>query len=473
MATAFGADDPFVIEQRRAQENLQQAQESKQYRPPKGPGMVSGIYVKTHPLQYLAEMLRSYTGGQREREAQAQLEDIGTRRNKAITDTTSAYVDALRGSPEQRTAMQADYFDEADRASLGDSANLTAVTPERKADPAKANQILMSSQFPAFQQMGFTNMMETQRKMAEQAQAQAQNQKYMGILSSVENPQDAIRAGVPTNVVKDYYEARNFNRDKVQYKDVGGQLVPVTEYGDRPTNVAPLDKTGNPFSDLVVRDTAGNIVPNAPLVGVKGTIAEKGAPKVDARTYNTQETEQSKTYGKTLGEIRGKITQAGFDAPKQLAKLDRMEQLLQGVDGGAAAPTIAQVSSLANSFGIKLDKNLGPKEAAIALAINMASGLREPGTGPMTDKDFDNFLKQVPDLSKSAAGRQAIMTTLRASIQRDLEAAKFSRDYAKQNNGVIDDNFFDAMANFYAQNPVVNIPMPETNSRGGQFRVVR
>ena len=65
------------------------------------------------------------------------------------------------------------------------------------------------------------------------------------------------------------------------------------------------------------------------------------------------------------------------------------------------------------------------------------------------------------------------MTTLRAATQRDLQAAQFSREYAKRNNGVIDDNFFDAMADFYAKTPVVNIPMPETNARGNQFRVVR
>jgi hypothetical protein len=369
--------------------------------------------------------------------------------------------------------MQADAFDEADRASLGGNQNLTAVTPERKADPMAAYQSLMNAPDAAMRTQGMTGMMNMQAEQAKLAQAQAQQAKQMQVLQSAQTPQAALQAGVPYEMVKNYYESKNLGRDKVQYKDVGGKLVPVTEYGDQPTNVASLDKTGNPFSDLVVRDAAGNIVPNAPLASVKTGIAKAGATNVDARNFNTQESEQSKSYGKTLGEIRGKITQAGFDAPKQLAKLDRMETLLQGIDGGAAAPTLAQIASTANSFGIKLDENLGPKEAAIALAVNMASGLREPGTGPMTDKEFDNFLKQVPDLSKSAEGRKAIMTTLRAATQRDLQAAQFARDYAKQNKGVIDDNFFDAMAGFYAQNPVVNIPMPATNARGSQFRVVR
>jgi hypothetical protein len=340
-------------------------------------------------------------------------------------------------------------------------------------DPMAAYSLAAASQSPTLRKVGLEGTMSLASEQAKQRTAQAQQQKYMDILRNAKTPQDALAAGVPFETVKNFTESKDLGRQKVEFKDTGGQLVPVTQYGETPTGVATLEKTGNPFSDLVLRGPNNQMMPNTPLVGAKTQISKAGATTVDARNFNTQESEQSKSYGKTLGDIRGKITQAGFDAPKQLAKLDRMETLLQGIDGGAAAPTLAQIASTANSFGIKLDKNLGPKEAAIALAINMASGLREPGTGPMTDKDFDNFLLQVPDLSKSAEGRKAIMTTLRAAIQRDLQAAQFSREYAKRNNGVIDDNFFDAMADFYAKTPVVNIPMPETNARGNQFRVVR
>jgi hypothetical protein len=459
-----------------AQEQVLQAQLKRyggqQYQAPQGQ-MVGGHYVAPNFLQHIAEGLRGYGGIKGTAMAEQELKDLSGKRQTAMADALRSFSTNMAGAPEQRTPMQADAFDEADRASLGGNQNLTSVTPERKSDPYAAFASLASAPDSALRSAGTTGMINMSTKQAELAQAQAQQARQMQVLQSAQTPQAALQAGVPFEMVKNYYESKNLGRDKVEFKDVGGQLVPVTQYGDTPTGVQPLTKTGNPFSDLVLRGADGNMAPNAPLVGVKTGIAKAGATNVDVKNFNTQESEQSKTYGKTMGEIRGAITQAGFDAPKQLAKLDRMETLLQGVDGGAAAPTLAQVSSLANSFGIKLDKNLGPKEAAIALAVNMASGMRQPGTGPMTDKDFDNFLKQVPDLSKSAEGRKAIMTTMRASVQRDLEAAKFARDYAKQNNGVIDDNFFDSMANFYAQNPVVNIPMPATNARGGQFRVVR
>jgi len=418
--------DPFAAQQAQAQASLQAAQQAKQYRTPQGPGMVGRVYVGAHPLQGLAEVLRTRQAANQEEDAMKQLQGIGQQRQTESNRVSDAMLGALRGTPAMpENAPQPDYQG-------------NAVGPTMPAQPAKAGSMMdaykvaANSQLPEYQRMGREGMMkQSQDQMAKQRDEQIW-------AASGGDARKALQLGMDANKVKIYSE-------------LGGDMT----------------------KDLLVRDAQGNLVPNTALIDIKRSITKAGAPVVDARSYNTQESEQSKTYGKTLGEIRGNITQAGYEAPKQLAKLDRMEELLKGVDGGAAAPTLAQISSTANSLGIKLDKNLGPKEAAVALAVNMATGMRQPGTGPMTDKDFDNFLKQVPDLSKSAEGRKQIMTTMRASIQRDLEAAKFAREYAKRNNGVVDDNFFDSMADFYAKNPVVNIPMPETNSRGGQFRVVR
>jgi len=467
----------FEQQQLDLMQRRKRAQEGQTFNPIEGQ-MVSGRYVAPHFTQILAESLRGYNSIQDEKKFDQQLKDLRGKRQETEARDMSAFVDLLRPKPavaSTTTPTQMPSFDEADAQSMqgvqgyGATTGAQAATP---GDPMSAYNFAATSQSPTLRKVGLEGTMSLANEQAKLQTAQTLQQKYIDILRTSKTPQDALAAGVPFETVKNFTESKNLGREKVDYKDVGGKLVPVTQYGETPTGVAALEKTGNPFSDLILNQN-GQMVPNKPLVGAKQSIAKAGATNVDARTFNNQETEQSKTYGKTLGEIRGTITQAGFDAPKQIAKLDRMDALLQGVDGGAAAPTLAQVSSLANSFGIKLDKNLGPKEAAIALAVNMASGMRQPGTGPMTDKDFDNFLKQVPDLSKSAEGRKQIMATMRASIQRDLEAAKFSREYAKRNNGVIDDNFFDAMADFYAKTPVVNIPMPETNARGNQFRVVR
>jgi hypothetical protein len=346
--------------------------------------------------------------------------------------------------------------------------------------PAKAGsmddfyRVAAGSQFPQFQQMGMQGALTNAQEQAKRLQAQQENQRIMGVLQAAKTPQEAIAAGVPPETVKSFYESRNYGRDKVSYQKSGsGDLVPVTEYGDTPINAAPIKNTGNRFSDLLVTDpVTGQLVQNAPLVGAKTGIARAGKPQitVENKNYTTQESEQSKVYGKTLGEMRGNITQAGFDAPRKLQQLDRMEQLLGNVDaGGKGAPLAADIASYAKSIGITIDPKLGAKEASEALAVEMALGMKKPGTGPSTDKDFDAFMQTVPSLSKTPEGRKQITRTIRAAVQRDLEASKFARDYAKANNGVIDDNFFDAMSDFYAKNPVVTPDLPATNSRGNKL----
>lgn len=446
----------FDLEQQLIDARRRRFGEQAQTQAPQG-RMVGGRFVAPHALEYLAAGLRGFGGIRGEQMAEDELRQLQTTRQQAVADALRGFNENMQGRPEE--VLPPD-----------------VAGPPQPAQPQNipaAYQALMQAPDPSLRQMGMQGSMQFAQKAAEQRRAEQDRQRLMGILQN-STPQQAIAAGVPVDLVKSYYESPNIGRQKVQFiKTPSGDMVPRTEFGDVPQNVSEIRNTGNVFSDLLIRDPAtGQIVPNEPLVGAKGRIAERGATrvKVENKNYSTQETEQSKAYGKTLGEIRGAVTQAGFDAPGKLARLDRMEQLLQGIDGGAAAPAMADVASFAQSLGIKLDPNLGNKQAAEALAREMAGTLRQPGTGPMTDKDFDNFLRQVPSLSKTAEGRAQIITTMRAAIERDLRASKFARDYARQNNGVIDDNFFDAIANFYATNPVVTPNMPKTNARGAQIR---
>ncbi|MDO9131964.1 hypothetical protein [Hydrogenophaga sp.] len=416
--------------------------------------MVSGHFVAPSWTQGLAQVLKAYQGGKGMREADARQKALAEAVRGRQTEELGKFTGLMNGRPAEQ--LPDDQFGPA--------------RPAEKPDLAAAYQYAAGAKTPGLQQVGLTGAMQMAQDRAKQEQARAEQQRVLGLIQSEGSPQAAIAAGAPPEMVKQFYESKNYGRDKVQYKDVGGKLVPVTEYGDQPQNVAPLDKTGNPFSDLVLRGPDGSMTPNAPLVGVKTGIARAGKPviSVDARNYNTQESEQSKVYGKQLGEIRGTITQAGIDAPKRMAQLDRMDELLTGVDGGRLSPAGAELASAANSLGIKIDPKLGNKQGAEALAIEMALKMRPPGSGPMTDKDFDNFLKTVPSLAKTSEGRKQISTTMRAALQRDMEAAKFSREYAKQNGGVIDDNYFDSLADFYNKNPVVTPQMPATNAQGNR-----
>jgi hypothetical protein len=239
------------------------------------------------------------------------------------------------------------------------------------------------------------------------------------------------------------------------YKVVGDALVSVGPQGVKEAYRAPARADMN---QLIIPGPDGKPVVNQMLLDARGQIAERGRTQVTQSVGAGKfESEYDKDQGKTFSQVYNTIQQAGFNAPTQLKKLERMEQLLTGVDGGKLAPLGADIASAARSLGWNIDPKLGNKEAAESLAIEMALKMREPGTGPMTDKDFANFLNIVPSLAKSPEGRAAITQTMRASLRRDQAIAQMARDYAKQNGGRLDAGFYDAAAAFMAENPVVNL----------------
>jgi hypothetical protein len=213
--------------------------------------------------------------------------------------------------------------------------------------------------------------------------------------------------------------------------------------------------------------------PNLAYQEFKTNTAKAGAPKIEVsqRTENLskQESKQSEVYGGDLGKLRADAQNRAFQAPGKIANLDRMAQLLDGVDSGKLSGLGLEAARFAKSLGLNIDPKLGNKQAAEALAIEMALQMREPGSGPMTDRDFDNYLNTVPSLAKTAEGRREITATLKAKARRDIQMAKMMREYAKKHNGVIDDDFLDEAAEYMAANPVV--PIARDYGDGWKMRV--
>jgi hypothetical protein len=242
---------------------------------------------------------------------------------------------------------------------------------------------------------------------------------------------------------------------------VGERLIDPDTY--KPVYEAPIQEDYNkPF--------LSDGRPNPAYQQYATTKAREGATRVDigptrVENITTQESEGSKVYGKGLGEMQVSMQKQGFQAPSKIANLDRMSQLLEGVDSGRFSGAGMEVARFAKSFGLDVDPKLGNKQAAEALAIEMALQMREPGSGPMTDKDFDNYLNSVPNLAKTSEGRRQITATMKAKAKRDIEMSKMAREYAKKNRGVIDDNFLDVAAQYMAQNPVV--PIDKSGASGG------
>lgn len=396
-----------------------------------GTETIGGWAVKKSPWEGLSKIAQAFAANYASGKADEAQSDLNKASGQKLADTLSAYQSDMQGRPAQSYPVTDDEFG-------AQTATAPATAPNKQAALAR----LLQSGSPALQQLGLQQML-------------AKPESPFGKINPADFTPNSLRAFGTTGSVADLVPAPN-----MAAVSTGGG----TQFYNPRTVVegSVIPNTGNPYKDLLVPGADGNPTANIPLVDAQKAIraAGKAETKIAVTNNSTQESEQSKVYGKGLGEIRTSIMNSGFQAPTKLARLDRMQDLLSGIDGGKLAPTIAELSSVAESFGIKLDPSLGNKQAAEALTIQMALDMRPPGTGPMTDKDLAAFMQTVPSLARTPDGRSQINKTMRASVQRDVQAAKLARDYAKRNNGVIDDNYFDELSNFYAQNPVVTPTAP-------------
>lgn len=262
---------------------------------------------------------------------------------------------------------------------------------------------------------------------------------------------EAVRAGV---MPYDQYLS-SMRKDDTPVKLGPGEVL----LGGRASGYKPLATAPQKEDDFVTNMRTAGIDPASPqgraLMGQ--WLQKQSTHQAPVNVNLAYETEYAKAQGKDFADMMSGLNKTSFTAPAQLRKLERMDKLLADVDGGKLAPMGLEVASALNSLGIKVDPRLGNKEAAESLAREMAGGLRQPGTGPMTDKDFENFMAQVPSLSKSASGRRQIIETMRASLNRDMELAKRARDYQRR-TGKLDNGFLDEMSQFIAENPVVAAP---------------
>ena len=319
-----------TIAQQRARYLQQQNQQAPEGR------MVGGRYVAANPLEYLAAGLRGYGGMRGEQMANQELKDLQTQKQDAMKGDMSRMVEALRGTPEKTISAPSPFDTEG-------AGQFTM--PAKQGSVKDFYGAAMESQFPQFQQMGMQGALSSAQDDAKALQTQQQQQRIMSILQSANSPQEAIAAGVPPETVKSFYESRNYGRDKVTYQKSGsGDLVPVTEYGDTPTNATPIKNTGNRFSDLLVTDpVTGELVQNAPLVGARTGIAKASAAKT-----NVSVNMPDKKFYEGLGTaVSGQIEKGFEQAQSAVQTLNNANQISQSLDKALVGPLANQRLTLA------------------------------------------------------------------------------------------------------------------------------
>ena len=188
------------------------------------------------------------------------------------------------------------------------------------------------------------------------------------------------------------------------------------------------------------------------------SIGQKRAGATNLNINQNQEKEENKAVGKYFGEQYADIQRAGLSSSAKINRINRLNQLLDGVNTGKFSPLGVEVASAAQSLGFNIDPKLGNKQAAEALANEMALEMRNPSggagmPGALSDKDRE-FLKQmVPGIEKTPEGRKLISDTAISLAKRDSEVAKMARDYRKR-NGAIDEGFYEELSAYAEKNPM-------------------
>lgn len=166
---------------------------------------------------------------------------------------------------------------------------------------------------------------------------------------------------------------------------------------------------------------------------------------------------QTKVAG-DQSDQRKAIMNSGFSASGKIAKLQQIDKLLGDFEGGKLSQTALDFSSAANSLGIKLDKNLPNKEAALAMSREIALSLRDPSNGggmpgAMSDSDRNFLSSMTPDISQTAQGRKQIIGAAVAVQQRNQQVAGFARKYEAK-YGKLDNGFYDQLSKWSDVNPM-------------------
>lgn len=130
--------------------------------------------------------------------------------------------------------------------------------------------------------------------------------------------------------------------------------------------------------------------------------------------------EFAKLDAQKLNEIGG----IGLDATGSLARINRLESLLQNIDTGLGT----SVKSFAGRFGIQTE-GLSDIQAAEALINSLVPLQRPAGSGPMSDADLALFQRSLPSLINSPQGNQLIIDTMRGIAEYDAMGADIVQKY--------------------------------------------
>jgi hypothetical protein len=86
-----------------------------------------------------------------------------------------------------------------------------------------------------------------------------------------------------------------------------------------------------------------------------------------------------------------------------------------------------------------------------SLQIQAALGMKKPGTGPMTDKDFENFQNTVAQLGNTAAANKMIIAASQENVNSQKQYAQEMRDFIEANPNATGVSIYQARSEIQAR----------------------
>jgi hypothetical protein len=167
---------------------------------------------------------------------------------------------------------------------------------------------------------------------------------------------------------------------------------------------------------------------------------------------------QSLEVSKNYGTIFNTLQNSAMQNPAKIAKLQQIGNLLGDFEGGKFSKSAMGLAQALNSAGIKIDPKLPNKEAAEAMASEIALELRTTADGAgmpghMSDPDREYLKAMTPNMSQTPTGRKAIINARVKVMERQNQVAVMARQY-RQKYGKLDDSFFGQLQDWSNRNPI-------------------
>lgn len=156
--------------------------------------------------------------------------------------------------------------------------------------------------------------------------------------------------------------------------------------------------------------------------------SEKDIAEFEAEVKSAvDENQKTRELGQTAIDVKDNVT--------------LIRPLIQQVNSGPLAPAAAAIESIGEQFGVdlkgKLTDNLAASQALAGLAFELAAPMFQ-AVRPVSDTEFQQIIKMVPNLQNSVEGNLLIVELIEAQANKDAQIAEFERELQDQGLKAID-----------------------------------